>query len=78
MYSEVTTTSAASWTYAFHGNVQWLAPELLGDLQDKSPVRPTKHSDIYSFGGIMLHVCLGNFHLPMQDVELRFCIGPHQ
>ncbi|OAX42759.1 WD40 repeat-like protein [Rhizopogon vinicolor AM-OR11-026] len=59
MYSEVMTTSAASWTSAFHGNFRWLAPELLGDSEDELPVRPSTHSDIYSFGGIMLHVLTG-------------------
>jgi len=58
VYSEVLTT-AASWTSAFHGNFRWLAPELLGDSEDELPVRPSKHSDIYSFGGIMLQVLTG-------------------
>ncbi|OAX34501.1 kinase-like protein [Rhizopogon vinicolor AM-OR11-026] len=56
VYSEVATTSAASWTSSLHGNIRWLAPELFGDPEDELPVRPSKYSDIYSFGGIMLQV----------------------
>ncbi|KAJ8595463.1 kinase-like protein [Rhizopogon salebrosus TDB-379] len=56
MYSEVMSVSQASWTSAFHGNFRWLAPEMLGEPEDDLPVRPSKHSDIYSFGGIMLQV----------------------
>jgi len=33
-----------------------MAPELLRESEDDQPVRPSKHSDIYSFGGIMLQV----------------------
>jgi len=58
MYSDVITKSSVSWTSAFHGNFRWLAPELLGQSDDGLPVRPTNHTDIYSFGGIMLQVCL--------------------
>jgi len=54
LYSEVVSTSQASWTSSFHGNFRWMAPELLGDSEDDPPVRPGKYSDIYSFGGIML------------------------
>jgi len=61
VYSEVATTSKASWTSSFHGNLRWLAPELLGDSEDDLPVRPSKCSDIYSFGGIMLQVRVGHF-----------------
>jgi len=64
MYSEVMSASAASWTSAFHGNFRWLAPELLGEPEDDLPVRPSKRSDIYSFGGVMLHVCLQHFLYP--------------
>jgi hypothetical protein len=60
MYSEVINTS---WTSTLHGNFRWLAPELLGDPGDDLPVRPTKYSDTYSFGGIMLQVCPMNFIL---------------
>lgn len=35
-----------------------MAPELLGDPEDGATVWPTKYSDIYSFGGIMLEVRL--------------------
>ena len=42
-----------------------MAPELLKEQDDGLPVRPTKRSDIYSFGGIMLQVCQRDF-LPLQ------------
>ncbi|KAG1748385.1 kinase-like domain-containing protein [Suillus paluster] len=56
MYSEVIRASQASWTSTFKGNLRWMAPELLAEREDGSPVRPSKQSDIYSFGGIMLQV----------------------
>ncbi|KAG1724435.1 kinase-like protein, partial [Suillus paluster] len=64
VYSEAMSTSLASWSSAFHGNFRWLAPELLGEPDNELPTRPSKYSDIYSFGGIMLHVCLGNLRPP--------------
>ncbi|KAG1779930.1 kinase-like domain-containing protein [Suillus placidus] len=59
VYSEVLSTSLASWTSTFHGNFRWLAPELLGEPDDELPIRPSKCSDVYSFGGIMLQVLTG-------------------
>jgi serine/threonine protein kinase len=59
VYSEVLSVSLASWTSTFHGNFRWLAPELLGDPDNELPIRPTKYSDVYSFGGIMLQVLTG-------------------
>ncbi|KAG2753698.1 kinase-like protein, partial [Suillus brevipes Sb2] len=56
VYSEVMSTSLASWTSTFHGNFRWLAPELLGEPDNELPIRPSKCSDVYSFGGIMLQV----------------------
>ncbi|KAJ8593419.1 kinase-like protein, partial [Rhizopogon salebrosus TDB-379] len=56
LYSGVVSISQASWTSSFHGNVRWLAPERLGQSDNDMPVRPRKHSDVYSFGGIMLLV----------------------
>ncbi|KAG1748383.1 kinase-like protein [Suillus paluster] len=56
MYSEVIRASQASWTSTFKGNLRWMAPELLAEREDGSPVRPSKQSDIYSFGGIMLQL----------------------
>jgi hypothetical protein len=38
-----------------------MAPELLGEQEDGSQVRPSEQSDMYSFGGIMLQVRLGKF-----------------
>ncbi|KAG1802997.1 kinase-like domain-containing protein [Suillus variegatus] len=57
MYSEVITASQASWTSTLKGNMRWMAPELLVlEREDGSPTRPSKQSDIFSFGGIMLQV----------------------
>ncbi|KAG1858631.1 kinase-like domain-containing protein [Suillus tomentosus] len=56
MYSEVVSASQASWTSTFSGNVRWMAPELLEEREDGTPVRPSKQSDVFSFGGIMLQV----------------------
>ncbi|KAG1791900.1 kinase-like domain-containing protein [Suillus plorans] len=56
MYSEVISASQASWTSTFNGNVRWMAPELLEEREDGTPVRPSKQSDVFSFGGIMLQV----------------------
>jgi serine/threonine protein kinase len=61
LYSEVMSVTQASYTSSFHGNCRWLAPELLGQSDNDLPVRPSEHSDIYSFGGIMLQVCLTNY-----------------
>jgi serine/threonine protein kinase len=56
--SELMSMSQASSTLAGHGNVRWLAPELLRPAEDDSHVRPNKCSDIYSFGSVILQVCL--------------------
>ncbi|KAJ8591267.1 kinase-like protein [Rhizopogon salebrosus TDB-379] len=56
VYSEVVGVNQSSWTSSFHGNFRWLAPELLEVSETGLPVRPNKHSDTYSFGGIMLQV----------------------
>jgi hypothetical protein len=53
-----------------------MAPELLGEREDGSPVRPSKESDVFSFGGIMLQVCLENFRRPTS--LLAPILGPHQ
>jgi serine/threonine protein kinase len=62
--TELMSIGQASSTLANHGNVRWLAPELL-ELPENEPlglpendVRPNKCSDIYSFGGVILQVCL--------------------
>jgi hypothetical protein len=77
MYSEVMTISQASWTSGFHGNFRWLAPELLGESDNDLPIRPSKHSDVYSFGGIMLQVCREEF-LGSAVKSLFLPLGPHQ
>ncbi|KAJ8583002.1 kinase-like protein [Rhizopogon salebrosus TDB-379] len=56
LYSDVVGVTQASWTSSFHGNFRWLAPELLESSDNDMPVRPREHSDVYSFGGIMLLV----------------------
>jgi serine/threonine protein kinase len=76
MYSEVMSVSQASWTSAFHGNFRWLAPEMLGEPEDDLPVRPSKHSDIYSFGGIMLQVFQKNLSIAIK--YLAPFSGPHK
>jgi serine/threonine protein kinase len=59
MYSEVISASQASWTSTLKGNMRWMAPELLvSEREDGSPTRPSEQSDIFSFGGIILQVCL--------------------
>jgi serine/threonine protein kinase len=56
--SELMSMGQASSTLAIHGNVRWLAPELLELPENDSYVQPNKCSDIYSFGGVILQVCL--------------------
>jgi serine/threonine protein kinase len=56
--SELMSMSQASSTLAMQGNVRWMAPELLGLPGYDSCVWPNKCSDIYSFGGVILQVCL--------------------
>ncbi len=36
------------------GNIQWMAPELVGEYEGVTSLRPTKQSDVYSFS----HVCI--------------------
>ncbi|KAG2337151.1 kinase-like protein, partial [Suillus weaverae] len=47
-------SASASWTSTLQGNLPWMAPELFRETQDGSPVWPTKQSDIYSFGCVIL------------------------
>ncbi|KAG2142806.1 kinase-like domain-containing protein [Suillus bovinus] len=56
MYSEFISASQASHTSTIKGNVRWMAPELLVVRDDGTQVRPSKQSDMYSFGGITLQV----------------------
>ncbi|KAJ8582913.1 kinase-like protein [Rhizopogon salebrosus TDB-379] len=56
LYSEVVSITQASWTSSLHGDVRWLAPELLEPSDNGMPVRPREYSDVYSFGAIMLLV----------------------
>ncbi|KIM89876.1 hypothetical protein PILCRDRAFT_44473, partial [Piloderma croceum F 1598] len=44
------------------GNVRWAAPELYRINEDNSVPPVTSHSDIYSFGSVMLEVLSG--HVP--------------
>ncbi|OAX37488.1 kinase-like protein [Rhizopogon vinicolor AM-OR11-026] len=48
-----------SMTSNLRGNCRWMAPELLNVHENEPLVLPSKISDIYSFGGIMLHVLAG-------------------
>ncbi|KAJ8597175.1 kinase-like protein [Rhizopogon salebrosus TDB-379] len=74
--SEVVSITQASWTSAFHGNFRWLAPELLGQPENPLPVRPTKSSDIYSFGGLMLQVLTSKIpYYYSSDTVVIMCIA---
>ena len=46
------------FTTDIHGAVRYAAPELYVNLSEETryPIRISTHSDIYSFGSIMLHV----------------------
>ncbi|KAG0703873.1 kinase-like domain-containing protein [Suillus ampliporus] len=77
MYSEVISASQASWTSTLKGNMRWMAPELLVPQEDGPLARPSKQSDIYSFGGIMLQVLTNKvpyYHL-MNDAAIILCIA---
>ncbi|OAX34915.1 kinase-like protein [Rhizopogon vinicolor AM-OR11-026] len=76
LYSEVVSASQASWTSTFHGNFRWLAPELLEQTENDLPVRPSKHSDVYSFGGIMLQVLTSKIpYYYLGEAAVILCIG---
>jgi serine/threonine protein kinase len=80
MYSEFTSASQASWTSTLKGNMRWMAPELLGEQEDGSQVRPSEQSDMYSFGGIMLQVLTNEipyYHLK-NDAAIILCIAKSQ
>ncbi|KAG2340575.1 kinase-like protein [Suillus weaverae] len=77
MYSEVISPSQASWTSTIKGNTRWMAPELLVEREDGSQVRPSKQSDMYSFGGIMLQVPLF-VGLHQQSIVIILCIAKSQ
>ncbi|KAG0692935.1 kinase-like domain-containing protein [Suillus ampliporus] len=57
----------ASWTSTLNGNLRWMAPELFGE-NNGLPVRPTKKSDIYSFGGVMYHKVITGL-APFHDIH---------
>ena len=53
-----------------------MAPELLdlrmpeSELEEEAPhVLPTTHSDVYSFGGLMLQVCSASHHSEPQSLR---------
>ncbi|KAG2343684.1 kinase-like protein [Suillus weaverae] len=80
MYSEVITASQASWTSTLKGNMRWVAPELLVEQEDGSQARPSKQSDMYSFGSIMLQVLTNKipyYHLS-NDAAIILCIAKSQ
>jgi serine/threonine protein kinase len=80
MYSEFITASQASWTSQMKGNVRWMAPELLIEQEDGSQVRPSKQSDMYSFGGIMLQVLTNKvpYYHCTNDGAIILCIAKSQ
>ncbi|KIJ10929.1 hypothetical protein PAXINDRAFT_85299, partial [Paxillus involutus ATCC 200175] len=54
-----------------HGSIRWVAPELLGELEE-SP-RPSIESDIYSYGCIMLHTLSGKIpYSEIRDISVIF------
>ena len=61
----LTELGGSTFATSFHdrGTVRWMAPELLAceapenETEDAFHVLPTTDSDVYSFGGVMLHVC---------------------
>ncbi|KAG1782946.1 kinase-like protein [Suillus placidus] len=72
--------SQASWTSTLKGNMRWMAPELLVEQEDGSSPRPSKQSDIYSFGGIILQVLTNKipyYHLS-SDAAIILCIAKSQ
>ncbi|KAG2087449.1 kinase-like domain-containing protein [Suillus discolor] len=80
MYSEIVSASQASWTSTLKGNMRWMAPELLAEREDGSQARPSKQSDMYSFGGIMLQVLTNKvpyYHLT-NDAAIILCIVKSQ
>ncbi|KAG2030107.1 kinase-like domain-containing protein [Suillus americanus] len=50
----ISLSASASWTTTLHGNLPWMAPELFQETHDRSPVWPTKQSDVYSLGCVIL------------------------
>ncbi|KIJ11645.1 hypothetical protein PAXINDRAFT_84205 [Paxillus involutus ATCC 200175] len=69
----------ATFNTSFVGNVRWTAPELLdsvpmvGECQENAPIsKPTKASDIYSFGCIMAYVFEGKipYHYVKRDAQI--------
>ncbi|KAG2142805.1 kinase-like domain-containing protein [Suillus bovinus] len=80
MYSEFISASQASYTSTLKGNIRWMAPELLIEREDDSQVRPSKQSDMYSFGGVMLQVFTNKipyYHLT-KDAAIILCIAESQ
>ncbi|KAJ8582914.1 kinase-like protein, partial [Rhizopogon salebrosus TDB-379] len=75
LYTEAVGVTQASFTSSFHGNSRWLAPELLEPSDNGKPVRPRKHSDVYSFGGIMLLVLTNRSpYYYLRDAGAILCI----
>ncbi|KAF8445021.1 kinase-like domain-containing protein [Boletus edulis BED1] len=65
------------------GTLRWTAPELL-DLEisedeeaESAKVMPTKHSDVYSFGGVMLQILAGKvpYHYYTREVQVVHAIS---
>ncbi|KAG1796597.1 kinase-like domain-containing protein [Suillus subaureus] len=76
MYSEVISTSQASWTSTLTGNMRWIAPELFVEQEDGFQVRPSEQSDIDSFGGIMSQILtnkIPHYYLS-SDAAIVLCI----
>ena len=67
-------------THGAKGTTRWMDPELL-DPEDDSRAIPSKQSDVYSFGSIMLQVCMSafiiDFHYWNHGKTLTGCVPYH-
>ncbi|KAH0828154.1 WD40-repeat-containing domain protein [Lanmaoa asiatica] len=64
------------------GTLRWTAPELLDlriseDEAEPSVITPTKHSDVYSFGGVMLQVLTGKvpYHYYTREAQVLHAVS---
>lgn len=75
LLTEINASTFATSHYA-KGSLRWIAPELVNvsEVEDLSPnVTPSVHSDVYSFGGLMLQVCCTVFPLCLLLIAFFAC-----
>ncbi|KAN0073729.1 Protein kinase-like domain containing protein, partial [Tylopilus felleus] len=66
--------STFATSFRGRGTIQWIAPELLvcgapgNGTEEAPPAMPTTYSDVYSFGGVVLHILSGK--APYHDYQL--------